>query len=145
MAGKDKHRVVVIVLESVSGGFQVGCGLAVGLGGQGHTVGLWVPRLDYGEALERLFNSQLEIEQAGGISLVHGGLDDKPLDWAIEAFGRVDLLVQPEHDRLITEETLEYLKKPSRPKILDLAYSESGKPINDWLSIVQNSLEGPAG
>ena len=145
MAGKDKHRVVVIVFEPVSGGFQVGCGLAVGLGGQGHTVGLWIPRLDSGEALERLFTFQLEIEQAGGISLVHGGLDDKPLDWAIEAFGRVDLLIQSEHNRLITEETLGYLKKPSRPRILDLAYPEPGKSINDWISIVQISLEGPAG
>lgn len=57
--------------------------LALALAREGHSVILWAP----GEATEGLVELQLEIHDAGGISLAHGG---EGLDAPAEAFGRID-------------------------------------------------------
>jgi hypothetical protein len=145
MIEKNKHRVIVLTLEIEAEYFQVNCNLSVELAKKGHTIGLWIPELDYPAALERLFELQLEIEQAGGISLVHGGLDEKPLDWAIEAFGRVDLLVQPGKDHPAKIESLEYLKKAARPSIINLAEWGSGIPLVDGIMTALDPAEPPLG
>ena len=60
--------------------------MALALAGGGHSVILWLP----GEARPEELELQLEIHDAGGISLAHGGED---LGAPAEAFGRIDVAI----------------------------------------------------
>lgn len=112
---KNSHRVVLLTPPDA----PLFRALALELAGHGHSLILWLDRAATpNPGVRATLELQLEIEQAGGISLVHPWAD-----LAAEAFGRIDvaLAADPAAAQKIIEaaERLDRRLRPARLLILE--------------------------
>ena len=94
-----------------------------------------------GGAVADLLDLQVEIEQAGGISLCVGVIDSggEALRLTIENFGRIDAVVTDERDRMeLVVEVVGALKRRERPGWIGIIEGET----NGGIRIIDAKVAG---